>query len=144
MAPTPEQLEKIREAVRASGKDENEQGDVTVIIRDQAWSEENGNVAPHLKHRVTQLIRSVHWEHQKKVLDLVEAIVGSDRQWIVVRKFLFDIQKQQEYKMTTLIGRMIAQEFMENEDGRGTEGNSGSAGSDAPEQTVGTGRGTSE
>jgi hypothetical protein len=116
MAPTPNQLEKLREI------EEAQEGDV----HDNAIRQEdfpNGvteGVAFPLRHEVNQIIWGTHWEYQKRILDHVEAIVASDRQWVVVRKILMAIMTEQVERTRTLVSQRIKQELREIEDDPGS------------------------
>jgi hypothetical protein len=108
LAPSPEQLEKIMKSTLA-GEDS---GDASQYeIRTNEFPDGvSGNIAPTLRNEVTQIIYSTHWEHQKRVLDQIESVVSSDRQWAIVRRILMGIMTEQVEKTRLLVGQRIQQE----------------------------------
>lgn len=112
LAPNPDQLEKIMRAAQVEAEEES--GGVPKFeIRQEDFPDgTNGNVTPNLKAEVTQIIYSTHWEYQKRVLDQVESIVPSDRQWAIVRRILMGIMTEQVERTRMLVGQRIRQESL--------------------------------
>lgn len=113
MAPSPDQLEKIMQATQ-----EDEGGDVPQYeIRQEEFPDGIGmGIASTLRTEVNQIIWSTCWEYQKRVLDHVEAICASDRQWTVVRKILMGVMTEQVEKTRMLVGQRIRQETYKTEE----------------------------
>lgn len=111
LAPNPEQLEKI---MRAQAQAEEEMGGAPQFeIRQEEYPDgANGSVTPTLKNEVTQIIYSTHWEYQKRVLDQVESVISSDRQWAIVRRILMGIMTEQVERTRMLVGQRIRQEML--------------------------------
>jgi hypothetical protein len=98
--------------------------------RAEALKEQEGTLvstAPKLQSDVMNMLRGSHWEYQKRVLDLVEAVVETDRQWAIVRRVLMDIMTEQVERQAAMIRQRIVQELKDQNDGRGTEYYGGSA-----------------
>lgn len=138
MAPTPAQLEKIMENAGREPDtrdlrdldfnrriDESLEGDDTppkYEIRTEDFPDgvEMG-IIPTLRNEVNQLIYSTHWEFQKRVLDHVDAMCATERQWTTMRRILMGIMTEQVEKTRMLVGQRIRQEIYrtnkpENED----------------------------
>jgi hypothetical protein len=118
MAPTPERLEKIMQAVGRETEKldaEPESGNVPEYeIRTEDFPDGvYTGITATLRTEVTQIIYSTHWEYQKRVLDHVEAVIASDRQWAIVRRILMGIMTEQMEKTRLLVGQRIRQETFE-------------------------------
>jgi len=112
LAPTPEQLQKMVE-VGAQRSDELELGDVPQNeIRQEEFPDGVAmGITPTLRNEVNQIIWSTHWEYQKRILDQIESIIVSDRQWTIVRKIVMGVMTEQVERMRLLVGQRIRQEM---------------------------------
>ena len=116
LAPTPDQLSKIMKAAQEEA--ESDEGGVPEFeIRTEDYpGGTTMNVTPNLRNEVTQLIYSTHWEYQKRVLDQIESVIPSDRQWAIVRRILMGIMTEQVERTRLLVGQRIRQEMFKTEE----------------------------
>src|SRR2546430_9438621 len=115
MAPTPEQLNRLHQAQitkPTEGKKKKGKGQ-RPFVRVTADS-------PLLKQEVQQILFGVHWQYQKRILDMMK-IVTDPSKWDVVRTITMDIQNEQVETQRVLIGQRITdyiiKENKENENG---------------------------
>lgn len=55
------------------------------------------------------VLRGVHWEYQKRLLDQMEILCHSDRQWQVARRIAQDIQNEQVRRQEAFVRQFIAE-----------------------------------
>ena len=101
MAPTPEALLKLREARE----------------EEIVYSHVLKNTSPLAISQVKQAIRSIFWQYQKRILDLVEVSTPSDRQWTTMRRVMQDIQNEQLEHTNAVVGQIMYQEMYSGESG---------------------------
>jgi hypothetical protein len=113
LAISPAQMEKMMQVAR-----EQVEGDVPQYeIRQEEYPDGvEGGITPTLRNQVTQIIYSTHWEYQKRVLDHIESVISSDRQWAIVRKILMSIMTEQVERTRLLVSQRIRQETIQEKE----------------------------
>lgn len=109
LAPSPEQLKKLIDV--GQGQIEEEEVPQFEIRQEDYPGGSAVGFNPTLGAEVSQLIYSVHWEHQKRILDYIESVISNDRQWTMVRKLLMNIMTEQVDKTKLLVSQKIRQEL---------------------------------
>lgn len=112
MAPTPRQLERLKGALQDSSVEEEED----LSVSEFPPRPRGMGSAPPLHKEITQIMWSVHWQYQKRILDHVQAASSSDRQWIILRRIMMEIMTEQLDKMQALVGQRIRQENYNKKD----------------------------
>lgn len=112
MAPTPESLNRLRQAQETPVKKEGKSGKRTTIV--------SGSPPTGVKAEVYQIIYGLHWQYQKRVLDILK-IVTDPSKWDTVRTIVMDIENEQIEATRILVGQRITdhlrQEIQENGNG---------------------------
>jgi hypothetical protein len=119
LAPTPETLKKILSVGEESGDSREGEAPQYEIRQEDYPAGASMGFAPTLGAEVAQIIYSTHWEYQKRILDHVEAVISSDRQWTIIRKILMGVMTEQVDRTRMLVGQKIRQapqETNENEE----------------------------
>lgn len=115
MAPTPEQLEKMR-ALNEGEEPRRKpmiEGEIPVL-------------SPLFKSEISQLIYSIGWTYQKKVLDHAEVLCNNDRTWEIVRRVIMSLQHEQIEVTQRVVGQKVrelqmkAKEITDDESTNGT------------------------
>lgn len=68
-----------------------------------------------VRSQVNQILESVHWQYQKRVLDMAQ-IVCEESKWVLVRQKLMDIMTEQVNTTHTLVSQRIADFLADLED----------------------------
>lgn len=113
LAPAPEQLQRMMDSGLSDGAPEEKEGESPQFeIRQEDYPSGSAvGFSPTLGAEVAQIVYSTHWEYQKRVLDHIEAVIASDRQWTIIRKILMNIMTEQVDRTRLLIGQKIRQEM---------------------------------
>lgn len=116
MAPTPDQLDKLREARETQPKPEKKKK-----VREPSSVVTMRNDSPPLKQEITQIIYGLHWQYNKRILDLIKVAVP-DKKWDTVRVLVMDVQNEHIESLRILVGQRITDYISkENKDINGTE-----------------------
>jgi hypothetical protein len=112
MAPTPQQMERIKEARAAAGLDnESEQGQFA--LRHESFPDGVKEGTPlGLDQELREIVYSLHWQFQKQIFDIVQAAIGHNPvQFPVVRKLIMDISTAQVKTQLRMIQKRFSQEM---------------------------------
>lgn len=113
MAPTPEQMNSLRQAqmqkpTPVSKKKKGKESFKGVTVKSD--SNPTG-----LRSEVNQILQGLHWTYQKRILDMAQ-IVCDESKWVLVRQKLMDIMTEQINTTHTLVGQRIISHLAELEE----------------------------
>lgn len=97
MAPPPDQLVRMRRAPQAVEEKKNGE-DLEVKPK---------NESPFFRTEISMIIWSIHWQYQKKLLDIVELLCRDDKQWTTARRMAMDVQNEQVDVLRVMVNKKI-------------------------------------
>lgn len=102
MAPTPEQLQRVKtmQATAQNTPTKKKKGKESKTVVEV-------NDFPLLRVEVQQILYGLHWQYQKKILDILK-IVTEPSKWDTVRTIAMDSMTEQIETTRTLVGRRIS------------------------------------
>ena len=114
LAPTPEQMARLREVQEIRSDDLENPVEQKRKKRGQGQKPfiRMTSGSPPLKQEINQIIYGIHWQYQKRMLDILK-IVTDNEKWDTVRVIALDIINEQVETTHTLIGRRIDDHYRE-------------------------------
>lgn len=105
LAPTPDQMARMRQLKKAEVKPEKKGESDRISIT-------SGSPPLGVKSEVQQIIFGLHWTYQKRLLDIIKIGVPVEK-WDTIRVIAMDIMTEQVETTRTLVGRRITDHLVE-------------------------------
>lgn len=115
MAPTPEVMEKIRQ-VQSTQPKEPKKKKVRASVRTVTMRSD----APPFQQEIVQIMYGLHWQYNKRVLDLIRVAVP-EKKWDITRTLVMDVQTEHIDNLRTLVVQRITELLSKEKKDNGTE-----------------------